>query len=358
MSKKKWTYEACYEEAKKYKTRMEFKNGSGGAYTAAVRNKWLDKFTWLGPAKTGLKYTREVCYKIAQDCKTKAEMRRKNQRAYCVAWKNNWFDDYDWFVDGRELAGYEKRIWDEPRCREAALKCKTLKEFQTKYHEAYKASWKYGYLDKFTWLEVSKTKWNVDIYAYIFPTLKTVYVGLTNDKDRRNREHHGGQKTSAVFRFVQKYNLQIPDMTILKSEIPADPDGRYWEDFYVKKYKTEGWNVLNTAKTGTHASLGTMNRKLTKKKCYELSLDCTTRNEFRKKHNTAYQKSLREGWLDEWEHLGPPRTGLKCTIEEIMNKVYKFENFSDFRKQAKNVYNLAWYKGLIPEIKAYYEKRA
>ena len=40
----KWTYEACYEEAKKYKTRYSFELGNSTAYNNALKNKWLDEF--------------------------------------------------------------------------------------------------------------------------------------------------------------------------------------------------------------------------------------------------------------------------------------------------------------------------
>jgi hypothetical protein len=41
---KKWTYETCYNEAKKYTTRNEFKKGCESAYTVARKNGWLDIF--------------------------------------------------------------------------------------------------------------------------------------------------------------------------------------------------------------------------------------------------------------------------------------------------------------------------
>lgn len=39
-----WTYEHCYEETKKYKSRGEFRNNAGSAYNAALKNGWLDEF--------------------------------------------------------------------------------------------------------------------------------------------------------------------------------------------------------------------------------------------------------------------------------------------------------------------------
>ena len=45
----KWTYDACCEESKKYKSRSEFRKNSGSAYDRARKQGWLDSFTWLKP---------------------------------------------------------------------------------------------------------------------------------------------------------------------------------------------------------------------------------------------------------------------------------------------------------------------
>ena len=39
-----WTYELCELEAKKYKNKNQFRNGSSAAHDASYRNKWLDLF--------------------------------------------------------------------------------------------------------------------------------------------------------------------------------------------------------------------------------------------------------------------------------------------------------------------------
>ncbi len=41
---RKWTYDICKEESKKYETRSKFKYGCKGAYEASIRNKWIDDF--------------------------------------------------------------------------------------------------------------------------------------------------------------------------------------------------------------------------------------------------------------------------------------------------------------------------
>lgn len=361
MSKKKWTREACYEAALDCKSRNEMKHKYTGAYKVARINGWLDDYDWFEPSKTGLKYTREECYKIAQGCKTKAEMRRKNMSAYNVAWKNNWFDDYDWFEDGYKLAGQNAIVYTKEYCLKIARDFKTVKELRAKYPNVYDAICRNNWNKHLTWLEREpklEERSNTVIYAYIFQEHNTVYVGLSIDKKNRNLQHHS---SGPVFNFAKKHNKPIPEMTILESGLHHNTEALEMEDYYINKFRSEGWNMLNKAKSGVSGSLGNLHsHKLSKKTCYILSLDCTTRSEFKKKHYTAYQKSVKNRWLDEWEHLAAPKTGLKWTPEKIMNEVYKFDKFSDFRKYKIDAYNAAWRKGIIPEIKAYYaqNKRA
>ena len=44
---KKWDYYSVYEEAKKYKSRVEFEHGARGAYKVACQNGWMDLYDWF-----------------------------------------------------------------------------------------------------------------------------------------------------------------------------------------------------------------------------------------------------------------------------------------------------------------------
>ena len=91
------------------------------------------------------------------------------------------------------------------------------------------------------------------IYAYEFfiNDEKYVYVGLTCDFKRRDVEHrkeiHG--KTTTVFKFAEKHNVDIPKMKIIvdyEDTISAIKDeGRVLND-----YINNGWIQLNVEKTG------------------------------------------------------------------------------------------------------------
>ena len=100
----KWTKEKCSEESKKYKTRSEFKKGSPSAYQSALRNKWLNDYSWLSAPKTikgATKYSKEICREEAQKYKSRSDFQNGNNRAYIVAKTNGWLVDYTWFSESK-----------------------------------------------------------------------------------------------------------------------------------------------------------------------------------------------------------------------------------------------------------------
>lgn len=92
---KKWDYDTCYEEAKKYTSRSEFKRNNQRAYEVARKNDWLKNYVWL-EKKMG-KWDYDSCYQEAKKYKSRFEFKRNASRAYNVARENGWLKDYTWF---------------------------------------------------------------------------------------------------------------------------------------------------------------------------------------------------------------------------------------------------------------------
>ena len=95
--KRKWTYEKCQEEAKKYKTKSEFAKKSGGAYFLARKNGWLNDYTWLKTPEIKRKWNRKTCRNEAKKYDSRSEFAKNSRVAYQVARKNGWLEDYTWF---------------------------------------------------------------------------------------------------------------------------------------------------------------------------------------------------------------------------------------------------------------------
>lgn len=95
-TKEKWTYEACLNESKKYKTRTEFKKGCVGAYDKSCKQKWIDDFTWLA-SPSNKKYTYEEVKAIAEQFDSLAEFTKQKVGAYQAALNNGWLDSFTHF---------------------------------------------------------------------------------------------------------------------------------------------------------------------------------------------------------------------------------------------------------------------
>ena len=90
----KWTKEKATNEAKKYKTKIEFKKNSSGAYSASNKYKWMKEFTWLN-RKTKYEYiSYDKCEEIASKYKTRTEFYKKDYKYYDISRVNKWLDDF------------------------------------------------------------------------------------------------------------------------------------------------------------------------------------------------------------------------------------------------------------------------
>lgn len=92
----KWTEEACYQEAKKYNTKIDFYKNSNSAWVSARKNNWLKEYTWLDSKKRNV-WTYDICYEKAKECATLIEFRKKYPQGYRKAYLKKWTNDYVWF---------------------------------------------------------------------------------------------------------------------------------------------------------------------------------------------------------------------------------------------------------------------
>lgn len=355
-----WNYEHCLEEAKKYKTKVEFEKGSPSAYFRSRKEGWIRNYTWfengrLIESEKRRKWNYDSCYELAKSCKMKSEMDKKSNAAYRAAVKNNWIKDYTWFLSDEEIK-HRKRPstikWPYEKCKEIALTCNTLKEFREKSSEsAYSIARRNGWLDEFDWLERSENPFTDkmdNVYAYIFENLNSVYVGRTIDPKNRDLEHRKSDK-STVFRFASKNNIEIPKMTILETELTL-LDGLKQEDYYKNKYKQEGWNILNVAKTGVRSgSLGKLKRKWTKNECYKEAKKYSTLKDFRKKSSTAYNVSLKNGWNKEYTWLTTKTPSGYWNYDHCFEEAKKYKTRRQFWVGNNSAYDSALKHGWLDD---------
>lgn len=212
-----WTEEAVTIEAKKYKTKKEFKEKSGGAFYAASKNGWLKKYFWLNTIKPKGYWNYETCKEAALKYNTKSEFQKGDRRGYNLARKNGWLEEYTWLKDAR--------------------------------------------------IEIFKGKID-SIYVYIFEEYNSVYVGRTLmrlQKDRdwshrhaiyidgKNKKHY--VKSDSVYNFSVEKKCEIPSMIILEENLTIE-EGQKREKYWIEYFKKQGKKVLNKAPAGSIGTLG------------------------------------------------------------------------------------------------------
>ena len=306
---KYWNYERCYNEAEKYNTKNEFQKGNESAYKSALKNHWLDDYKWfkdgcLLSAIKRTKWTQQSCYEEAQKYDTRSAFEKGNGSAYQVALKNNWLDDYGWLIDGKTKLFTDK-------------------------------------IDS--------------VYVYLFKEYSTAYVGRTINIKERDRQHIY-TKTDAVAKFAYEHNISIPDPIILESNLTVE-QGLEREDYWLNQYKDQGYYMLNKAKTGKGCgALGTINSgKWNKESCYNEAKKYKTKIEFKKSNQRAYQVSLLNNWISEYDWLvdGNKLAAIKRTKwnkDACYQESKKYKTRSEFKKGNQYVYTVSCKNKWIDEF--------
>lgn len=154
LGRGKWSKTKTFEEAKKYKSKSEFKNFCNSGYQAAHKHGWLKDYTWFEkPVVHNKIWTEEKCLEVAKKCKTIKEFRENYITAHDVSKKNGWFKNYTWLVRAIKPNGY----WNYETCMENAKKCKTKSEFFKKYSQGYQIALANDWLKDYTWFENKKS---------------------------------------------------------------------------------------------------------------------------------------------------------------------------------------------------------
>ena len=339
-----WNRETCQNEALKYKSRIEFQQKCGSAYVVANKNGWLDDYTWFErPVIHNKKWNYDTCFEEAKKYYSKAEFRKSNSSAYNVAYKNGWFDDYTWFEDGNKIAVEKRRKWNKEACYEEAKKYNSKAEFRKSQSWAYNVAYNNGWMDDYTWFEngVISTKNIYVVYYYIDDETNAVYVGLTNNLKRRRRQHIKDENDT-VYRYFSQIGKQVPEPTVLEKGLLAE-EAQNLENYYIDFYNKAGKLVLNIARAGSLGAYG----KWTKEKTFEEAKKYKSRLGFEKGNNSAYNAAKRNGWLDDYTWFTPSALISKWNYETCYVEARRYKSRGEFQKSSVIAYRIALNNGWL-----------
>ena len=343
-----WTYERCYNEAKKFKSLKEFGEHANGALQYASKMGWTKDYTWF---EKPFRWTKELVEEEARKYTSKYDFYTESKNAYGAAVKYGWLDAFDWFEEYRKPNGY----WTKARCREEALKYTSKKEFSEGCPAAHAAASRRGWLDEFVWLidkRIDIINGKIDsVYVYIFDETKAAYVGRTliRRQKKRDKEHIFNQDSDNVARYAKKHHIPVPPMIILETNLTLK-EGLEREDYWRKWYERQGYMMLNKSATGIgKGSLGAISKgKWSRKRCFEEAQKYKSASEFGNANTSAYTAARINGWLDDYVwfvKLWEPKWDKETCYEEAK----KYKTRSEFQKGSTGAYNKAIRLGWIDE---------
>lgn len=293
-------YYNCKKECSKYNSIRELRRNNLKCFNSIIRNEWKNDFFDIkskDAKEFGYWNSLEHCIEESKKYSTITELKDKSNGCYASLLKHHWetlcFPDFK----KRKPNGY----WDiKENCFEEAKKYRNISEFQRNCYGAYKCAKKNGWKEEIDDLYDKSILYHSydetihSVYIYLFEEEKVFYVGRTNNLKRRHQQHIRDEK-DGLNKFCKDRQIEIPSYIILKEYLTAQ-QSQYYEDFYLKLYKENGWTALNSAATGVNkGSLGAT-CKWNYEACKEEASKYRNITEFEHGNQSAYNACKKNGW--------------------------------------------------------------
>jgi predicted GIY-YIG superfamily endonuclease len=169
------------------------------------------------------------------------------------------------------------------------------------------------------------------IYAFEFSD-NFVYVGLSKNIQERKEDHLKRNKEIKSKVKIGKYIFKQ-----LTDYLPNDQAIKK-ENYFLNKYKKEGWILLNKIKGG---SLCGFLKKWDREKCLIEAEKYKNRNysDFIRKSNGAYEYAHRNNLLDEIKQIIKLKSR-KWTDIQIIKEAQRYNSKKEFRENSPSAYTI------------------
>ena len=271
--------------------------------------------------------------------------RKTNIKLHCTLHNETWEMSWHSFMynhhNDKSYDGCRgcRQTYSKEQCEKAALACKKRSEFAVKHKGEYFKALREGWLDEIcAHMKVVGNRYKRCIYAYVFEESKYVYVGLTGNIEKRDKEHRA-RSSSSVYRFAAKEGLSIPPVLQMSEYIPKE-DAAVREGEILMQYISKGYLPINISKTG---GLGghLQNDGYTFEQCKEIATKYSKRSEWKRHDYPTYYIASKLGWIDTIMPQNK-RYGNKdirfWTIERCCDVAKTCKTILEFRKNYPSAY--------------------
>lgn len=302
--------ENLINEAKKYSSRTEFCRKNKYVYNKAKKRGIIDRLPWLTPQKhpSGYWYIKEHVFEEGRKYSSRNEFKKGCDRAYTVAKKKGWIDEMEWLLPKDNV---------------------------------YKAG---NY-----------------VYVYLDDEYNVAYVGITCNKINRHKNHSSGTYNkhkikSSVYSFFNSVDKEVPQPLYLEEGL-SRREAQIKEYEWVQYYKSNGYTMLNRARTGLgcsalgHVSMWDFDSFMNEAKKYK------TTTELRKYHERAYYVGKENDWLKFTNLIDTSTPKPYLTIEECFKEALKCNSIQEIIAKSRHIYTSCIHNKCMEEIKNEFKKR-
>ena len=345
------------EAAKQCVTRSEFIERFHGAYEGARRNSWLDECRrHMQRPVPVVHWTKDRLQECADSCRTIKEFRERFNSAYVTACARGLVDDLFRKHKGKVRAKMVNGYWTKERTVEEALKYETRFEFQMGSRQAWEAAQRNGWLDDVcAHMEFVGSRYERAVYFIRSNIYKIGYIGLSMAPQKRYRQHLKTNHKNL------RPLLQNPhELEILTAFMPKDEAAKL-EVESIKKFKSEGWTLLNSKAGG---GLGGSHLVWTKEATRAEAAKYETRGAFQVGSPSAYNAALKYHWLKEFfaDHPNQGYSKKKLpdgwwTLERLKEIAKNFKYRDQMAKMSPGAHDAALNLGILNEIFSDHENK-
>lgn len=285
------------------------------------------------------------CKKAVLSCKSRTELHSKYSSAYKHIFKNNWRKLFELLI--------HRNSWTYETCKKEASKYRYRKDIARLSGGAYAVIRKNGWDKKLFkhMLPLGNLKKRL-IYVYEFSD-KSCYVGLTGNIEKRNISHTEKNTKCTVYKHIKKGFSYI---LIEKTKYIDVKKAIIQEGVTVKKYKKNGWTILNKRKTG---GIGAGYIKYTFKICLDTASKYKTKKDFIKNEPKLYNSAIEHNFIDNiYKKLKWKKNVANgfWTLARCKKEAKRFKNLNKFVNNSKSCYWFAFRNGFLKSITKHMKK--
>ena len=351
-----FNYNECLAEAHKYQYYNDFRSGSHDYYMAARKRGWLPEYTWLikEPIEPyNKKWNYDTCYAEAKKYSTRSAFGKGGKGAYDVARKNGWLADYTWMPD---LTASDAKV-DSVYCyifeeQHAAYVGRTL------MYRQHIRDLEHGFYANDS---VNKFARQNDC---AIPPMQIIEENLTvqegrerEDYWRKHYEEEGfyilnkavtGAKSGSIGALAQgKWTFEKAYKIAQAFQSVKEMCEEY--EYLYKISKARGWLEKFDWFRGEEIRIEKQT-KWTEETCREEAIKYTSRKDFRKYCKGAYDKAQESGWLESYTWLMHPKSYSEWTYESCKEEAAKYPNRNEFGKHAYGAYTVSRENGWLDDF--------